>query len=85
MAAGISTIGLQTKKLSGAQRKGLARERKMRKGTWTEKKPPRKNPSSLDKGTVVISGGVTPLRLEHIILGKTTTKNPRNTSADWIV
>jgi hypothetical protein len=32
MAAGTSTIGLQTKRLSGAQRKRLIRERKMRKG-----------------------------------------------------
>jgi hypothetical protein len=29
LAAGISTIGLQTKRLSGAQRKKLVRERKM--------------------------------------------------------
>jgi len=33
LAAGISTIGLQTKRLSGAQRKRLTRERKMREGT----------------------------------------------------
>jgi hypothetical protein len=58
LAAGISTIGLQPKKLSGAQRKRLFRERKMRDGTWTEKKPPRKTPSSQDKGTVGSSGGV---------------------------
>jgi hypothetical protein len=30
LAAGISTIGLQTNRLSGAQRKGLIRERKMK-------------------------------------------------------
>jgi hypothetical protein len=36
LAAGISTIGLQTKRLSGAQRKRLIRERKMREGTWME-------------------------------------------------
>jgi hypothetical protein len=42
MAADISTIGLQTKRLSGAQRKRLTRERKMREGTWMEKKPPGK-------------------------------------------
>jgi hypothetical protein len=34
-------IGLQAKGLSGAQRKRFVRERKMREGTWTEKKPPR--------------------------------------------
>jgi hypothetical protein len=50
LAAGISTIGLQTKRLPGAQRKTLTRERKMKEGTWTEKKPPRKTPSSQEKG-----------------------------------
>jgi hypothetical protein len=43
LAAGISTIGLQTKRLSGAQRKRLIREREMREGTWTEKKTSKKN------------------------------------------
>ena len=57
LAAGISTIGLQTKRLSGAQRERLTRERTMREGTWTEKKPPRKTPSQ-DKGAVGNSGGV---------------------------
>jgi hypothetical protein len=33
LVAGISTIGLQTTRLSGAQRKRLTRERKMREGT----------------------------------------------------
>ena len=33
LAADISTIGLQTKRISGAQRKRLTRERKMREGT----------------------------------------------------
>jgi hypothetical protein len=58
LAAGISTMGLQTKRLSGAQRIRLIRERKMREETWTEKKPPRKTPSSQDKGMVGGSGGV---------------------------
>jgi hypothetical protein len=58
LAAGISTIGLQTKRLSGAQRKRLTRERKMKEGTWTEKMPPRKTPSSQEKGAVGSSGGV---------------------------
>jgi hypothetical protein len=44
LAAGISTIRLQTKRLSGAQQKRLITERKMREGIWTEKKPPRKLP-----------------------------------------
>jgi hypothetical protein len=58
VAAGIPTIGLQTKRLSGAQQKRLNRERKMREGTWTEKKPPRKTPSSQEKGARKSSGGV---------------------------
>jgi hypothetical protein len=58
LAAGISTIGLQTKRLSGAQQKRLTRERKMKEETWAEKKPPRKTPSSQEKGAVESSGGV---------------------------
>jgi hypothetical protein len=42
LAAGISTIGLQATRLSGAQRKKLTRERKMMEETWTAEKPPRK-------------------------------------------
>jgi hypothetical protein len=45
LAAGISTIGLQAKRLSGAQRKKLIRER-MKEGTWMVEKPKRKTPSS---------------------------------------
>jgi len=51
-------IGLQTKRLSGAQQKKLTRERKTKEGSWMEKKPPRKTPSSQDKGAVGSSGGV---------------------------
>jgi hypothetical protein len=58
LAAGISKIGLQTKRLSGAQQKRLTRERKMKEGTWMEKKPPRKTPSSQEKGAAESSGGV---------------------------
>jgi hypothetical protein len=57
LATGISTIGLHTKKLSGAQRKKLIRERKMKEGTWTEN-PPRKIPPPQVKGTAVYSGMV---------------------------
>ena len=56
LAAGVPMIGLQTKRLSGAQRKRLTRERKMWEGIWTEKTP-RKTPSQ-DKGAVGSSGGV---------------------------
>jgi hypothetical protein len=58
LSAGISTIGLQTKRLSGAQRKRLTRERKMKEGTWTEKKHPRKTPLSQENGAGKSSGGV---------------------------
>jgi hypothetical protein len=40
LAVGISTIGLQAKRLSRAQRKKLMKARKMREGTWMERKPP---------------------------------------------
>jgi hypothetical protein len=58
LAAGISTVGLQARKLSGAQRKKLMRERKMREGTWMESKPPRKTPMSQYRGAAGSSGGV---------------------------
>jgi hypothetical protein len=58
LAAGISTNGLQAKRLSGAQKKKLIRERKMKEGTWIKKKKKRKTPPSQDKGTAGSSGGV---------------------------
>jgi hypothetical protein len=58
LGAGISTIGLQTKSLSGAQRRKLVRERKMKEGTWTAEKPPKKTPQSQVKGAAGSSGGV---------------------------
>ena len=57
LAAGVSTIGLHTKRLSGAQRKKLLKERKTREGTWIEK-PPRKTPPSRGMGVAGSSGGV---------------------------
>jgi hypothetical protein len=51
-------IGLQAKRLSGAQTKKLIKERNMKEGTWTEEKPNRKNPPSLDKGKAGSSEGV---------------------------
>ena len=57
LAVGISMIGLQAKRLSGARRRRLIKERKMREGTWTEK-PDRKNPPPQDKGKARSSGGV---------------------------
>jgi hypothetical protein len=58
LAAGISTIGMQASRLSGAQRKKLIRERKMEEGTWMVEKPKRKTPPSQDKGTVGSSWGL---------------------------
>jgi hypothetical protein len=57
LAAGISTTGLRTKRNSGAQRKKLVKERKMKEGTWIEK-PNRNTPPSQDRGTDGNSGGV---------------------------
>ena len=68
LAAGISTIGLQTKRLSGTQWKKLIRERKMKEGTWNVEKPPKKTPPSQDKGTAGSSEGVknpTQTRVHH--------------------
>jgi hypothetical protein len=81
LAAGISTIGLQTKRLPGAQRTRFIRERKMSEGTWTVEKPPRKTPSSQAKGEVGSSGSV---KRPHSgastpSLEKQQSKNPRNT------
>jgi hypothetical protein len=58
VAEGCTLIGPQTKKISGAQRKKLVRERKMKEGTWTAEKPIRKTPPSQDRGTAGGSGGV---------------------------
>jgi len=80
LAAGISTIGLQTKRLPGAQRKTLIRERKMREGTWMEKKPPRKTPSQ-DNGAVGSTGSVKRPHSDSSTpsLEKQQLKKPRNT------
>jgi hypothetical protein len=58
LAAGISTIGLQAKGPSGAQRRRLTREGGMRERTWTAEKPPGGAPSSRVKGTAGGGGGV---------------------------
>ena len=81
LAAGISTIGLQAKRLSGAQQKKLIRERKMREGTWTEKKPPRKTPPSQDSSVAGSSGGVKRHHSDPSTpsLEKQHPKKPRNT------
>jgi hypothetical protein len=58
LAAGISTIGLQDKRLTRAQRKKVIKERKMKEGTWTEEKPNRENPPSQEKGKAGSNGVV---------------------------
>jgi hypothetical protein len=48
---------LRSNKISGAQRKKLVKERKMKEGTWIEI-PNRNTPPSQDRGTAGNSGGV---------------------------
>jgi hypothetical protein len=85
LAAGISTIGLKTKRLSGVQQKRLIRERKMREGTWMVEKPPRKTPSHA-KGEVGSSGGVKRPHLDSSIppLDKQQPKKPRNSQVQTV-
>jgi hypothetical protein len=88
LVAGISMIGLQAKRLSGAQQKKLMKERKMREGTWMEKKPPWKTPSPQEKGAEGSSWGrggkKTSLQLQHIILKQTAAKKiQEHSSTDW--
>jgi hypothetical protein len=80
LAAGISTIGLQTKRLSGAQRKKLMREKKM-EGTWTVEKLPTKTPSSQSKERARSTGGVKRPHCDSSSpsLGKQQPKKPRST------
>jgi hypothetical protein len=81
LAAGISMIGLHTKRLSGAQQRNITRERKMREGTWTERKPPRKTPSS-DRSVVGRSGGLKRPNSDSNTptVERQQLKKPRNTS-----
>jgi hypothetical protein len=87
MTAGISTIGLQAKGPSGAQRRRLTREGGMKEGTWTAKRPPGGAPSSRVKGTAGGCGGVkgphsdssTPSLEGH----QPPKKNQEHPSADW--
>jgi hypothetical protein len=80
LVAGISMIGLQTKRLPGVQWKRLTRERKMKEGNLTEKKPPRKTPSQ-EKGVVESSGGVKRLNSDSSTPSSETQqpKKPRST------
>jgi hypothetical protein len=58
LAAGISTIGLEAKGPSGAQRRKLTRERGMKEGTWTAQRPQGGAHSSRVKGTAGGGRGV---------------------------
>jgi hypothetical protein len=58
LAAGISTIGLQAKGPSGAQRRRLTKEGGMKEATRTAERPPGGAPSSWVKGTAGVVGGV---------------------------
>jgi hypothetical protein len=81
LVAGVSTTRLQTKKLSGAQRKGITRERTMKEVTWPDKKPPSKTASSQEIGAVGSSGGVNRPHSDSTTPSseKQQPKNPRNT------
>jgi hypothetical protein len=81
LAAGISKIGLQAERLSGAQRKKLVRERKMKEGTWMAENPKRKPPPSQDKGRAESSGGVKRPHSDSSTpsQGKQQPKKPRST------
>jgi hypothetical protein len=85
LATGISTIGLQAKGPSGAQRRRLTRAGEMKEGTWTAERPPGGAPSSRVKGK---AGAVrcegTPLGLVYTIPRRAATqKNQENPSVDW--
>jgi hypothetical protein len=85
LAAGISTIGLQSKRLSGAQREKLIRERKMKEGTWMVEKPKRKTPPSQQWNSGKHWGcEETPLRLQHTIPRKAATQGTQeHPGAGW--
>jgi hypothetical protein len=86
LVAGISTIGLQNKRLSGAQRRRLTRIRKMKEGTWKDEEPLGKTPLSCAKEVSECSGGV--IR-PHTDLStpsqdKQQTKKPRITQVQTV-
>jgi hypothetical protein len=66
------------------QRKRLTRERKVKERNWTEKKPPRKTPSSPNKDVAGISGGVKRPHSDSSTpsLEKQQTKTHEHSSAD---
>jgi len=81
LGAGVSTTGLQTKRLSGAQRKRLTHERKMKEGTWKDKRPPGKTSSPRTKDVAEGSGGMKRPHSDSSTPSRDAqqTKKPRNT------
>ena len=86
LVAGISMIGLQTKRLSGAQWRKLIRERKMKEGTWKDEKLPGKTPSSRAKGVAEGSEGVQRPYSDSSTPSRDTlkTKKPRSTQVQTV-
>ena len=83
LVTGFSIIRVKNKRLSGAQRRKLIGERKMKKGTWKDERPPGKTPSSRDKGEAECSGGVRRPNSDSSTPSRETqqTKKPRSTQA----
>jgi hypothetical protein len=87
LVAGISMTGLHTKRLSGVQWRKITRERKMREGTWTERKPPSKTPLSSNRSAAGSSGGVKQPHSDSSTptLERQQPKKPRNTSMKTVL
>jgi hypothetical protein len=71
LATGVSAIGLKIKRLSGAQRRKLNREKKKKEGTWMERKPPSKYPKS---GARSDAGSIGSVKRPHSDSSKPTMK-----------
>jgi hypothetical protein len=85
LAAGVSMTRLQTKRLSGAQWKRLTRETKMKEGTWVDKKPSRKTPSSQEMGVVGSSRGVKGPHSDSSTPSSEKQQPNKPRSANWVV
>jgi hypothetical protein len=58
LATGVSAIGMKTKRLTGAQRRKLNKEKKIKEGTWMKTIPPSKDHKSGERSEAGSSGGV---------------------------
>jgi hypothetical protein len=83
LATGVSAIGLKTKRLSGAQRRKLNKEKKIQEGTWMERIPPSKDPKSGERSEAGGSGGVKRMHsdLSTPATERRHSKKPRNAEA----